>query len=157
MRTLLARAFLAAAIVAGLVGCNSTGSKIAVPQISLAQIAMTSADMFNQQFLVRVRVENPNDQEMTVKKIEYELFLEGDAFAEGNSAKQFVVPAMGETDFDMMVRSNFVSGLGRLVSRLNGRTQVNYVFEGTLHSEFDGSSKKIPFQQTGTVNLALMK
>jgi LEA14-like dessication related protein len=150
------RAFLVAAVVSWLAGCNSMGPKIAVPQISIAQIAMTSADMFNQQFLVRVRVENPNDREMTVKKIEYELFLEGDAFAEGDSAKVFVVPAMSETDFDMVVRSNFVSALGRLVSRLNGRTQVNYVFEGTLHVEI-GSSKKIPFQQSGTVNLALMK
>lgn len=155
MGTLLARGIVAAALL-WLAGCSALAPKIAVPQLSVVQVAMTSADVFNQQFLVRVRVENPNDRELPVKKIDYELFLEGDSFAEGTNAKPFVVPALGETDFDMMVRTNFVSGLGRLVSRLQGRTQVNYVFEGKVYADV-GMVKKIPFQQSGTVNLALIK
>jgi LEA14-like dessication related protein len=139
-----------------LAGCSSNSAKIAVPKLSLVQVAMTSADIFNQQFLVRLRVENPNTEELPVTKIEYELFLEGDSFAEGTSTRPFVVPAEGEADFDMTVRSHFVSSLGRLVTRLNGRTQVSYVFEGTAFSNLSGA-KKIPFQESGTVELKYMK
>jgi LEA14-like dessication related protein len=153
--TVLARASVAAILV-WLAGCSALGPKLQTPQLSVIQVAMTSADVFNQQFLVRVRVENPNDRELPVKKLEYELFLEGDSFSEGTSVKPFTVPALGETDFDMMVRTNFVSGLGRLMTRLNGRTQVNYVFEGKVHTDV-GVLKKIPFQQSGTVNLAVMR
>jgi LEA14-like dessication related protein len=139
-----------------LTACSAFAPKIEVPQLSLVRIAMTSADIFNQQFLVRVRVENPNDRELPVKSIDYKLFLEGDSFAEGNSNKPFVVPAMGESEFEMVVRTNFVSGLGRLMSRLNGRDQVEYVIEGKVLTDL-GMVKKIPFQETGTVSLGIVK
>jgi hypothetical protein len=71
------------------------------------------------------------------------LFLEGDSFAEGLSNKPFTVPASGDTDFDMIVRTNFVSSAGRLVSRLNGRDQVQYVVEGKVLTDLSGL-KKIP-------------
>ena len=154
--TISLRRGLVLATLICLSGCSALGPKIAVPELSIVQVAMTSADIFNQQFLVRLRVENPNDRELPVTKIDYELFLEGDAFAEGTSAKPFVVPALGETDFDMTVRTNFVSGAGRLISRLNGRTKINYVLEGKVYADL-GSVKKIPFQETGTVELAVMK
>jgi LEA14-like dessication related protein len=139
-----------------LAACSAFGPKIQVPRLTLVRVAMTSADIFNQQFLVRVHVQNPNDRELPVRGIDYKLFLEGDSFAEGLSNQPFVVPAMGETEFDMTVRTNFVSGLGRLVSRLNGRDQVQYVVEGKVLTDL-GMLKKIPFQETGTVSLAVVK
>jgi LEA14-like dessication related protein len=139
-----------------LTGCAALGPKIEVPQLSLVRIAMTSADIFNQQFLVRVHVENPNDRELPIRGIDYKLFLEGDSFAEGLSNKPFTVPALGETEFDMVVRTNFVSGIGRLMSRLNGRDQVQYVVEGKVLTDIS-MAKKIPFQESGTVSLGIMK
>jgi LEA14-like dessication related protein len=139
-----------------LAGCSAFGPKIEVPRLTLVRIGMTSADIFNQQFLVRLHVQNPNDRELPVKGIDYKLFLEGDSFAEGVSNKPFTVPAMGETEFDMVVRTNFVSGIGRLMSRLNGRDQVQYVVEGKVLTDL-GMAKKIPFQETGTVSLGIIK
>ncbi|HKS59035.1 MAG TPA: LEA type 2 family protein [Steroidobacteraceae bacterium] len=136
--------------------CSMLGPKLEVPRLTLVRIAMTSADIYNQQFLVRVHVENPNDRELPVRGIDYKLFLEGDSFAEGVTNKPFVVPALGETEFDMTVRTNFVSGMGRLVSRLNGRDQVQYVVEGKVLTDIS-MAKKIPFQETGTVSLGIMK
>jgi LEA14-like dessication related protein len=153
------RSFAAAALCSlalSVAGCSALGPKIEVPRLSLVHVAMTSADIFNQQFLVRVHVQNPNDRELPIKGIDYELFLEGDSFAEGLSNKPFVVPALGETEFDMTVRTNFVSGVGRLLSRLNGRDQVQYVVEGKVLTEL-GMAKKIPFQETGTVSLGIVR
>ncbi|HEV8330828.1 MAG TPA: LEA type 2 family protein [Steroidobacteraceae bacterium] len=132
------------------------GPKVAVPRLTLVRVAMTSADIFNQQFMVRVHVQNPNDRELPIRGIDYKLFLEGDSFAEGVSDKPFVVPALGETEFDMIVRTNFVSGIGRLMSRLNGRDQVQYVVEGKVLTDIS-MAKKIPFQETGTVSIGVMK
>ena len=155
MIRLLARAGVCA-LVALAAACSMMGPKIEVPRLTLVRVAMTSADIFNQQFLVRIHVENPNDRELPIKGIDYKLFLEGDSFAEGLSNKPFVVPALGETEFDMTVRTNFVSGAGRLLSRLNGRTQVQYVVEGKVLTDI-GIAKKIPFQETGTVDLGTLK
>jgi len=155
MRRFLVGAALAA-LATCLAACSAFAPKIEVPQLSLVRIGMMSADIFNQQFLVRVHVENPNDRELPVRGIDYKLFLEGDSFAEGMSSKPFVVPAKGETEFDMTVRTNFVSGIGRLMSRLNGRDQVQYVIEGKVLTDL-GMAKKIPFQETGTVSLGIVK
>src|SRR3954452_1314365 len=130
--------------------------QLAVPKLALVSVAMTSADIFNQQFMVRLNVSNPNDRELPITGIDYKLFLEGDSFAEGLSNKPFTVPANGDTDFDMIVRTNFVSSTGRLVSRLNGRDQVQYVVEGKVLTDISGL-KKIPFQESGTVTLKVMR
>lgn len=136
--------------------CSALRPDLQVPRLSLVSVSMTSADIFNQQFLVKVNVENPNDRELPIKGIDYKLFLEGDSFAEGVSEKPFTVPAQGDIDFDMTVRTNFVSGAARLLSRLNGREQVNYVVEGKVLTDIS-MLKKIPFQETGTVSLKVLR
>jgi LEA14-like dessication related protein len=151
------RSFRAALCTLALfVAACALGPKVEVPRLTLVRVAMTSADIFNQQFMVRVHVQNPNDRELPIRGIDYKLFLEGDSFAEGVSDKPFVVPALGETEFDMVVRTNFVSGIGRLMSRLNGREQVQYVVEGKVLTDIS-MAKKIPFQETGTVSLGIIK
>jgi LEA14-like dessication related protein len=150
----LVRAALGA-FFAVLAGCSLT-PKLEAPRLSLVNVSMTSADIFSQQFLVRLHVQNPNDRDLPVNGIDYELFLEGDSFAEGVSNKAFVVPALGETEFELPVRTNFVSSLGRLVSRLQGRKQVQYVLEGKVLTDI-GVFNKIPFRETGSVDLTTLK
>lgn len=155
MNQVVARLLLLA-MLAAIGGCSSFRPELQAPRLALINIAMTSADIFNQQFRVRVNVQNPNKEELRINGLDYKLFLEGDSFAEGLLDKPFVLPAEGETDVDMTVRTNFVSGVGRLLSRLNGRTQVNYTFEGKLLTDIR-FLKKIPFQETGSVNLGILK
>jgi LEA14-like dessication related protein len=147
---------LAIAILLSLAGCSAFAPKLEQPRLSLVSIGMVSADIFNQQFRVRLHVQNPNDREIPVNGLDYELFLEGDSFAEGVSNQAFVIPALGETEFDLTVRTNFVSSIGRLVSRLNGRTQVQYVLEGKVLTDI-GMFNKIPFRESGSVDLSTMK
>ncbi len=141
--------------VFALAGC-SLAPKLEAPRLTLVNVSMTSADFFNQQFNVRLHVQNPNDRDLPVKGIDYELFLEGDSFAEGVTNKAFVIPALGETEFDLPVRTNFVSSLGRLVSRLQGRKQVFYVLEGKVLTDV-GMFSKIPFRESGSVDLTTIK
>jgi LEA14-like dessication related protein len=147
---------LLCAFAACLSACSMLRPDLQVPRLSLVSVAMTSADIFNQQFVVKVNVENPNDRELPITGIDYKLFLEGDSFAEGVSEKPFTVPAEGDIDFDMTVRTNFVSGAARLISRLNGRDQVNYVVEGKVLTDIS-MLKKIPFQETGTVTFKAVR
>lgn len=156
MNKVVSRFVLLVAMLVCVSSCSALRPDLQAPRLALISVAMTSADIFNQQFLVRVNIENPNDRELPITGLDYKLFLEGDGFAEGLLNKPFVVPANGETDFDMTVRTNFVSGVGRLLSRLNGRTQVNYTVEGKLLTDIR-FLKKIPFQETGSVNLGVLK
>ncbi len=136
-----------------LAGCAAFAPKLEAPRLALVSAAMTSGDIFSQTFLVRMNVENPNDRDLPVRGIDYQLFLEGDSFAEGVTPKPFVIPANGETEFDITVRTNFVSSIGRLLSRLQGKQKVQYVIEGKVLTDI-GMLKKLPFRESGEVELA---
>ena len=110
---------LAAVLVAGCAVRPSTETRVA-RTVSVLNVQMLSTDMFAQKFKVRVLVKNPNDLEIPVSGIEYTIILMGDSFAEGDSSDQFLLPAKGEAEFDMLVTTNFVSSFGRLLSRVGG-------------------------------------
>lgn len=140
---------VAAMIVAG---CSSFAPKLEAPRVTIVTVAMTSGDIFSQNFLVHLNVQNPNDRELPIKGIDYKLFLQGDSFAEGMSNAPFVVPALGEKEFDLTVRTNFVSSLGRLLTRLNGKQTAEYVIEGKVMLQ-SGLIRTIPFRESGSVDL----
>jgi LEA14-like dessication related protein len=135
-------------------GCAGMTSDLQAPRLSLVSANMTSADVFSQQFRVRVKAENPNARALPVKSIDYKLFLEGDAFAEGVSAAPFSVPAYGEREFDLTIRTNFVSSVGRLLSRLTGSGNriVQYTFTGSVTVDMP-FSPKLKFAESGMVDL----
>lgn len=154
----LARILLAACVLLALPACSTLGPQIEAPRLSVVNVGMVSADIFSQQFRVRMRVQNPNDREIPVRGIDYELFLQGDSFAEGVSNQPFVVPALGEEEFDMTVRTNFVSSIGRLLSRLESRegTQVDYTITGRVAVDLP-FVRSIPFRDSGTVDLSTLR
>jgi LEA14-like dessication related protein len=141
-----------------LAGCATMGTKLESPTVSLLNVQVLSTDMFAQKFRVRVKVENPNNLELKVKGIEYEILLMGDGFAEGNSSDQFLLPAKGEAEFDMVVTTNFVSSLGRLISRKGGGKleDVDYEIVGQIFVD-KGMLNKIPFNHKGVVDFTRAK
>ncbi len=141
--------------VALLNGCASMGTTLQAPRLTVVAANMASADVFSQQFRVRVHVENPNDRTLPIKSIDYKLFLEGDNFAEGMSDAPFIVPANGEKEFDLTMRTNFVSSVGRLLSRLTGTNNrtVQYVFSGSVVVD-TLFSPKLNFTESGAVDLS---
>jgi LEA14-like dessication related protein len=135
--------------------CSTLPTNLIAPKVDLVGIQMMSTDMFAQKFRVRVKVENPNDLELPVKGLEYQILLMGDSFAEGNSTDRFVLPANGEAEFDMIVTTNFVSSLDRLISRVGGGKLENldYEISGDVLLE-KGMVRKIPFAHHGQVDIA---
>jgi LEA14-like dessication related protein len=142
-------AFLACALAA----CSTTPSKLVAPKVELIGIQPLSTDMFAQRFKLRMHLQNPNDLEVAVKRIDYDLILAGDRFATGLAEQPFVLPAKGEAEFDMVVTTDFVSAFGRLVSRYGGRKieNVDYEIAGTIVLDKKAFGK-IPFNQKGTLN-----
>jgi LEA14-like dessication related protein len=138
--------------------CSGLGPKLETPRLSIVSARLVSADVFSQQFSIRVHVQNPNDRALPVKGLDYELFLEGDSFAEGVSNKPFVVPPLGEQEFDMTLRTNFVSSIGRLMSRMESANadKVRYTLSGKVFVDIP-LVRAIPFNESGTVDLAMRR
>ena len=149
----LARLLFVAACAALIAACSSMPSNLKAPTCELVGVQILSTDMFAQRFKVRLRVDNPNDIELPVTGLEFTVFMAGDRFAEGMGNEQFLLPAKGNAEFDMLVTTNFVSSFGRLLSRSsNGKLEdVEYEIVGKISVD-KGIVRKIPFNHRGTVD-----
>jgi LEA14-like dessication related protein len=153
MSRLLLRPLLLACLLLPAVACTGLGGNLLTPRVKVLDVRPLTADMFAQRFTVRVLVQNPNDLELPVRGIDYQLMLMGDSFAEGVSNESFLLPALGEAEFDMTVTTNFMSALGRLVSRAGGGKldKIEYEFTGKIFVD-KGVLRKIPFSQQGVLD-----
>jgi LEA14-like dessication related protein len=155
LRNALLRMAGLCAVLVALAGCSTFNQKLESPELSLVGIQMLSTDMFAQKFKVRVLVKNPNDLEIPIRGIDYTIILMGDSFAEGVSNDQFLLPAKGEAEFDMLVTTNFVSSFGRLLSRVGGGKLQDLPYEIAGEILVDkGIIRKIPFNHQGTVDIS---
>lgn len=153
MSRLLLRPLLLLPLLLLAAGCTGLGGDLLPPRVKVLDVRPLTADMFAQRFTVRVLVQNPNDLELPVRGIDYQLMLMGDSFAEGVSNEAFLLPALGEAEFDMTVTTNFMSALGRLVSRAGGGKldKIEYEFTGKIFVD-KGVIRKIPFSQQGVLD-----
>lgn len=147
------RAIAAAAAVA-LLSCGcALAPKFTTPTLTVVGVRLEGADLLAQHLKVRVHVQNPNDRKLPVKGIEYTMDVDGQPFATGDSAASFVVPALGEAEFDMNVTTNMAGTLVRLLARApEERASVPYRLTGKI-SLSEGWLQSIPFEQRGTFKL----
>jgi LEA14-like dessication related protein len=143
------RLLLASAVL--LAGCDVL-PKFETPQLSVISMKMQSADIFSQRMLVRMRVQNPNSRELPVKGISYRIEINDSELGQGLTNAPFVVPAMGEAEFDVQVTTNLAGMLGKLLSRRGSQDQVQYRLVGEVALS-SGFLRRIPFDERGSVKL----
>jgi LEA14-like dessication related protein len=131
-------------------GCATT--HFAPPQLTVVSMQVQTADLFSQRMLVHMRVVNPNARALPVKSINYRIEVGGADLAQGLADKPFVVPAMGEAEFDMQITANLASALGKLLSRRNSSEALDYRLVGAVALS-SGFLRRIPFDERGRVQL----
>ncbi|GEM_PF-424525 len=150
----------AAARIAGLLlaalalaACSLLAPRLETPRLSVESIAIERSDLVTQHLKVRMRVANPNDRELPVKGLSYTLYIDEEEVASGASDASFVVPALGEAEFDMSVTANMAGALLRLLGRGGAHPdQINYRVAGRVELS-RGLLRSIPFERRGTFSL----
>ena len=146
----IARALAACLPLLLFAGCATT--RFETPQLTIMSMQMQAADLFSQRMLVHMRVVNPNARALPVKSINYRIEVGGADLAQGLADKPFVVPAMGEAEFDMQVTANLASALSQILGRRSSRDKLDYRLVGSV-SLSSGFLRRIPFDQRGSVDL----
>jgi LEA14-like dessication related protein len=131
-------------------GCAAL-PKFESPKLSVVALKVQGGDFFSQRLQVRMRVQNPNTRELPVKGISYRIEVGGSELGQGLTNTPFVVPAMGEAEFDVQVTTNVAGMLARLLSRKKSDAlDYRLVGEVALSSGF---LRRIPFDERGSVKL----
>ena len=139
-------------VLALLSACAGIGTQLETPEVSFVGIRTVEASLFEQKLEVRLRVQNPNTIELPVNGLDVDVELAGEPFATGVSAREFVVPAHGEAEFDMIVTANAASAILKIAGDRKSREEIGYRLRGKLSTKV-GLLRSIPFEESGTLPL----
>jgi LEA14-like dessication related protein len=138
-----------------LTACATVPPDIDPPKISIANIALTDFAVFEQQFDVQLRIQNPNDQELGINGLKCDIEINEKEFGNGMSGQRVTVPRFGSE----VVNVEVITGLGSFLSQVqelnkSGVGTLRYGLKGTAFVE-SPSSFKLPFDEKGEFDLGL--
>lgn len=134
-----------------LAGCAGLGTQLETPEITFVGIRAVEASLFEQKLEVRLRVQNPNTMALPVNGLDVDMELAGEPFATGVTAREFVIPAHGEAEFDMIVTANAATALLKIAGGdRQSREEIGYRLKGRLSTKL-GLLRSIPFEESGTL------
>jgi LEA14-like dessication related protein len=136
-----------------LAGCAALPTNLETPEVSFVALRAVEASVFEQRLEVRMKVRNPNDIELPVNGLDVDIELADEPFAHGVSAREFVVPARGEAEFDMLVTANAATALLKIAGADRKTDSINYKVKGKLSTKV-GLLRTIPFNESGTLPIA---
>jgi LEA14-like dessication related protein len=134
-------------------GCAGLATQLETPEITFVGIRAVEASLFEQKLEVRLRVQNPNTMALPVNGLDVAMELAGEPFATGVTAREFVVPAHGEAEFDMIVTANAATALLKIAGGdRQSREEIGYRLKGRLSTKL-GLLRSIPFEESGSLPL----
>jgi LEA14-like dessication related protein len=144
--------FLLLLLLLLLSACASLMSKPESPTVTLAGMEILAADFFEQRFALDLRLQNPNDFNLPIRGLRYELILNGKPLATGVSNQQVDLPAYGE----QVIRVESVSSLLSIFKQVQSLGEsksgaLDYQLKG--HVSLLDKSFKLPFDKRGEISL----
>jgi len=114
-------------------GCSSIPRRLAPPQPQLLQISLVQASFEGQRFAVSLLLVNSNAVAIPVRQLEFDVRLAGEGRLMGGSSVPFTLPPQGSETLELVVFSDTVSSVSRLMSLAQGpENLLDYEIHGTL-------------------------
>lgn len=151
MRMLRQARCLLLPLALSLPACSSVPRDIDPPRVNLVNIAPKEMTLFEQRYDVQLRIENPNDTDLTIKGMRFGMELNDKEFANGMSGEKFAVSRFGSE----VVHVDVTTGLGGILRQLQdlGRSdmKMRYRLKGTAFVDSPGNWK-LPFDEKGEID-----
>lgn len=133
-------------------GCASSGSLVRSPTVDLTSVEVSDMSFTNQTFLLGFSVNNPNPFPIPVKAVSYQVRLNNENFAGGETQSDFTVPAGGDENFVISVDLNLLKSGAHLTSivRSGMRDRIDYEVLGDLAVDIP-LVPSLRFSNSGTI------
>lgn len=141
---------VAALALSGCAGLTGQGEPVSV---TVSDLRMGTASVLEQQYFVTLRIQNPNDRDLAIRGVAFQLELNDKAFAKGTTGQAVAVPRFSTATVEVETLSTLGSIL-RQVGDVSGGTlpeQFRYRIKGRLFQE--GAGGPLPFDDRGELKL----
>jgi LEA14-like dessication related protein len=150
---LMLKRLLPIALALALAACSVLAPKFNRPNVTVVSIELRSGNLLQQNFALKLNIQNPNDRTLPVAGMHVELNVGGEQIASGVSDHAVVVPAHGDTDFDMTIKANVALALLKLADKMNQHSNsIDYDLTGAASVDLP-FLRDLPFHQTGSFPL----
>jgi LEA14-like dessication related protein len=131
-----------------LTGCASVFGEVEPPEVSLAGLAFDQPGLFEQRLRLDVRLRNPNDFQLDVERLLFDLEVNDRELGKGWTTERVDVPAFGEAvvpvtivvpTSDLIERIVELAMVQRLDYRLSGEAKLSNATLGTVPFEQEGN------------------
>jgi LEA14-like dessication related protein len=137
-----------------LTGCAGIVNTVEPPYVSMSNLKLLNAGLFEQHYSLKLRIQNPNDFALPISGMTYHIYINERDFARGVSNKSFTVPPFGEEIIGLNIISNLSSILGQFEQLATGRMEkVSYRLTGS--AKLKNRLREIPFEHKGEFELNL--
>ncbi|MGZ0702448.1 LEA type 2 family protein [Pseudomonas piscis] len=120
--------------ILGLCGCTSWFVDEDVdPEVHLVKVEVVKANLLEQRFTLHLRVDNHNDDDLTVRRLTYRVYLGPFLLSDGEHEHWFTVTPHSSRYFKVPVRTNLWPKIRDLVKLLHKPDRpIPYRLEGEL-------------------------
>lgn len=136
-------------LAATFAACSGLPYNAQVPKVSVAEVNLKSLGLFEQRFDVSLRVNNPNDFDIKIEALDFELEVNGRAFAKGLARATMLIPALSSERLHVEAVTQSQNLLQQIKTLPPETLQegVPYRIRGRIKT--DGSSGWLPFDHSG--------
>ena len=135
-------------------GCAIIEDSISPPEVVLTAVKLEQIGFSGQTFKLSFDVSNPNGFPLPVNLIDYGVKLDGYRFASGETECDILVPARGETEFDISVELDLLRTAPALLAivRDSGRNAIPYSVEGRVGLDIP-ATRPLGFEHSGAIRM----
>lgn len=130
----ISRAVVLLGLLSGLAGCSTWFSgDFKDPRVQLTDVEIIKARLLEQQFMLRFRIDNPNEQSLPVRGLIYRVHLNDIELASGEYSGWTTVPGHGFDYYEVSIHTNLWRHMKYIVRLLEKPDRpIAYRLDGEL-------------------------
>jgi LEA14-like dessication related protein len=135
--------------------CSTMPKDFEPPRVHITDMTAKDVAIFEQRFDVKLRIQNPNNTDLSINGLKFDIDLNEREFATGMSGQRLIVPRFGSEVVDVDIFTTLGSFLRQVQNLSSGSAQkVRYRLKGTAYVDSPGTFKA-PFDESGEIDLNL--
>lgn len=148
------RKAMGAVALAVLTGCAGIPHGMEPLSVTLVDVRPGQVGLLEQEYAMRIRVQNPNGVEVPLQGVAFDVELNGMTFAKAVGRQEKVVPAFGDAILDVKAISTLGDVLEQMGAMRDGPPgRIAYRLQGRLAPV---SGADLPFDSAGQIDISAL-